>query len=41
MNEQDIQGEAIGTWMNKSELEKTLSIGMYGPPELKHDEKIH
>ncbi|MFA7468873.1 MAG: YueI family protein [Desulfotomaculaceae bacterium] len=41
MTGQDIQTEAIGTWMNKNELEKNLSIGMYGPPELKHDEKTH
>ncbi|WP_207545120.1 YueI family protein [Desulfoscipio geothermicus] len=41
MTEQDIQAEAIGTWMNKNELEKALAIGIYGPPELKHDEKVH
>lgn len=41
MSKQDIQSEAISNWINKSELEKALSIGMYGSPEFKHDEKIH
>jgi len=41
MAEKDIQGDAISTWMNKNDLEKVLSIGMYGPPGLKHDEKIY
>lgn len=41
MKNQDIQTEAIGTWMNKSGLEKALSTGLHGNPELKRDEKIH
>lgn len=41
MTEQDIQAEAISTWMNKNELEKALTIGISGSPELKHDEKIY
>ena len=38
--EQDIQTEALGHWMQKEPLEKMLGVGSYGPPELKHDEKI-
>ncbi|ABO48972.1 protein of unknown function DUF1694 [Desulforamulus reducens MI-1] len=35
----DIHTEAIGSWSNQSELEKTISAGLNGPPELKREEK--
>ena len=38
--ERDIQTEALGHWAQKDPLEKMLAVGLYGPPELKHDEKI-
>lgn len=41
MENDTIQKEAISSWVNRSELEKVLSIGLYGPPELKRDEKMH
>lgn len=39
--ETDIQREAISAWLSKGELEKALSIGMHGAPELRRDEKRH
>jgi len=36
-----VQREAIRSWAGQSELEKTLSAGLYGPPELGRDEKAH
>jgi len=37
--ETDIQTEAMKSWENKSDFDKALSIGLQGPPDLKHDEK--
>lgn len=37
--ETDIQREAISAWLSKDELEKALSIGLHGAPELRRDEK--
>lgn len=39
--EDNIQREAISVWANKSELDKILSVGLYGPPEIKREEKLH
>lgn len=39
--ETDIQREAISAWLSKGELEKALSIGLHGAPELRRDEKRH
>ena len=39
--ENNTQTEAIKVWQNKSDIHKALSIGLQGPPDLKHDEKIH
>lgn len=38
---EEIQGEAIGVWARKSELERALLGGIHGAPELKRDERIH
>jgi uncharacterized protein YueI len=37
--ETDIQSEAISTWLKKGDIEKALSIGLHGAPELRRDEK--
>ena len=37
--ETDIQREAISAWLKKDELEKAISIGLHGAPELRRDEK--
>lgn len=37
--EDKINQEAAGAWLTKSELEKALSAGLHGPPELKRAEK--
>lgn len=39
--ETDIQREAISAWLSKGEIEKALSIGLHGAPELRRDEKRH
>lgn len=37
----EIQREAIHTWAQKNELERSLLAGFHGVPELKKDEKIY
>lgn len=39
VNPSDIQKEAAGAWLNRSDLEKALSAGLHGAPELGRDEK--
>ena len=36
----NVQTDALHTWVIKDKLEQRLDIGMHGVPELKHDEKI-
>ena len=35
----DFEKDAVRSWSNKSELERTISTGISGPPELKKEEK--
>jgi len=37
----DIQRKILGTFAGKGEVEKAISVGMHGAPELKKDEKMH
>ncbi len=39
--ENDVYKEAIKNLANKTELEKTISVGLQGPPQLKLEEKRH
>lgn len=37
----DLNKEILKNLANKSELERTISVGIQGPPEIKPDEKRH
>lgn len=37
----DLEKDIIHNYSNKSELERTLTAGMCGPPEIKKEEKLH
>lgn len=39
VNPGNIQKEAAGAWLNRSDLEKALAAGLHGAPELGRDEK--
>ncbi|GAB6181648.1 hypothetical protein JCM14036_29670 [Desulfotomaculum defluvii] len=36
---EEIHKEVISSWLNKNEIEKTISAGLNGPPEIKKAEK--
>lgn len=37
----DFEKDIISSFSNKSELERTLTAGINGPPEIKKEEKLH
>ena len=37
----DLEKDIIHNYSNKSELERTLTAGISGPPEIKKEEKLH
>ncbi|HHV65336.1 MAG TPA: YueI family protein [Peptococcaceae bacterium] len=39
--DKDLQKDAIKEFANKTELERTIAVGIHGPPELKAEEKNH
>lgn len=41
MTTPDRQSRATDAWASMSPAEQALAVGIYGPPELKRDEKLH
>jgi uncharacterized protein YueI len=37
----NLNKDAVRNFANKTELERTISVGLQGPPELKLEEKMH